>query len=399
MPVYLFEAKDLAGRKHTGSLEAESEAELRIKLRAQQLIPTAIQEQNKAKEKTTSAKVPMKEIQIFTRQLSVLIDSGVPIVQSIEAMLGGGKSPAFVSVLTAVIHDLETGAGLADAFAKHPRVFDRMYVSLIKAGEEGGVLETVLKRLAEDLEKSIKLRNKVKGAMMYPTVILFVSFLVIAAILTFVIPSFVQIFKDVGQELPALTTFVIDVSDGFKKYWYLILLVMIGTPMWLSYYYRTTDGRKTMDTILIETPLFGSLIQKSGVARFSRTLASLFSSGVRVLDALDIAGATCGNYVIEQVLMESKEVVSKGRLLSEPLKKSKFIPDMVTQMIAVGEQTGNMDTMLNKVADFYEDEVETAADALTSVIEPIMMVFLGGIIAVLVLALYLPIFNLAGTVG
>lgn len=400
MPLYIFEAKDLTGKKHSGSLLAESEQELRIKLRAQQLIPVAIEVQ---KEKTVQtgggARVKLKELQIFTRQLAVLVDSGVPIVQSIEAMIGGGKSPAFMGVLKTVITDLESGTGLADAFNKHPNCFDRMYVSLIRAGEEGGVLESVLTRLAEDLEKSIKLRNKVKGALMYPTVILFVSFAVIAAIMTFVIPSFVKIFQDVGQELPPLTQFVITLSDGFKEYWYLVILVMVGLPMWLIYFYRTPEGRKTLDTILIEIPLFGSLIQRSGIARFSRTLASLFSSGVRVLDALDIAAATCGNYVIEQILVQSKEVVSKGRLLSEPFTQSKFIPDMVTQMITVGEQTGNMSTMLNKVADFYEDEVETAADSLTSIIEPIMMVFLGGIIAVLVLALYLPIFNLAGTVG
>lgn len=405
MATYEFQAKTDDGRVVKGELEASNESEARIRMRAQRLTPLRIEAkkgQSGIQLKAPSffgESVSMKDLQVFTRQFAVLVGAGVPIVQSLEAMSRGARSAAMSNVLSAVSTDVERGRRLAEALAARPTVFDRLYVNLVRAGEEGGVLETVLNRLAEYIEKSVKLRGKVKSAMFYPAAIVVVAIIVIAFIMVFVVPKMSEMFKQNGQQLPALTQFVINASDFVQHYWYLIAAVLVAVPMLTKMYYETEDGRKHLDAVLIQTPIFGDLIKKSAIARFSRTLSTLLASGVRIMDALEISSATTGNWMIEKALLETKDAISKGKTLAEPLTKIPYFPSMVTQMISIGEQTGNIDQMLSKVADFYEDEVENATDAMTSLMEPILMVVLGGIIAVIVIAMYLPIFSMANGVG
>mgnify|MGYP002623847243 CR=1 FL=1 len=403
MVTFLFEAKSIEGKIIRGEVEATSEVEARVKIRSQQMLPLRLVPKKQLEEQSAGwfggDRVAPKELQIFTRQFAVLVGAGVPIVDSLEAMVGGGRSPAMNKTLKKVVGDIEKGKRLGDALKLHDQVLDNMYVNLIRSGEEGGVLEEVLQRLATYIEKAVKLRGKVTGALFYPVAVIVIAILVIIGILVFVVPSFVKMFQDAGKELPFLTQMVINASEFIMSSWYIVGAVLIGLPILIKAYIGTPEGRKVFDSILIEVPLFGSLVQKSAIARFSRTLSTLLNAGVRIIDSLDIAASTAGNYVIEQSLLAAKESISKGRTITEPFKKSKYIPDMVTQMIGVGEQTGALDTMLGKVADFYEDEVESTADALTSLIEPLLMVFLGGIIAVLVIAMYLPIFDLASNAG
>lgn len=411
MATYLFEAKTQDGKVIRGEVEAKNEAEARVKIRAQRyhplrLVSKADVSKSKGGKKGqgggffgASKNVKPKELQVFTRQFAVLIGAGIPIVDSLDAMIGPGKTPAMNATLKDVVSEIEKGKRLAEALSGHEKVFDKMYVNLVKAGEEGGVLEIVLQRLAAYIEKSVKLKGKIKGAMYYPVAVIIISIIVIIGILVFVVPNFVKMFNEAGKELPALTQMVVDSSNFVMARWYLVLGSFIALPFLFKSWMGTPNGKIQFDKIIIRFPLFGSLIQKGAIARFSRTLSTLLTAGVRIIDSLDIAASTAGNYVIEQNILEAKETISKGKSIAEPFRKSKFIPDMVTQMIAVGEQTGALDTMLSKIADFYEDEVETAADALTSLIEPLLMVFLGGIIAVLVIAMYLPIFDLASAVG
>ncbi len=405
MAAFLFQAKTPDGKVVRGEVEASNENEARIMLRAQKLIPLRVGVKSQMEAKSNKPKfsfgggVTPKELQVFTRQFSVLISAGVPVVQSLEAMIGPGRSPALNTCLQSLLSEVAKGRRLADCMREHSNVFDNMYVNLVHAGEEGGVLDTILNRLAQYIEKSVKLVGKIKGALFYPAAVVIVAIIVVSAIMIFVLPSFVKMFKDSGMELPWLTTQVMNASDFMVKYWYLIFAVLIAVPILIGNYYKTEDGRRTLDHIIIKIPLFGDLIRKGAIARFSRTLSTMLAAGVRIVEGLDIAASTAKCYPIELVLLQAKESISKGRALSDPLKASPLIPHMVTQMISVGEQTGSMDQMLDKVANFFEDEVETAAGALTSMIEPLLMVVLGGIIAVLVVAMYLPIFNMAGALS
>jgi type IV pilus assembly protein PilC len=407
MPTFEFHAKAEDGRIVKGELDAANESEARIRMRAQRLTPLKIEAKKGAggggfdfkKLMIFGDSVSQKDLQVFTRQFAVLVSAGVPIVQSLEAMARGARSVGMTNVLKSVCGDVERGRRLADALASRPAVFDRLYVNLVRAGEEGGVLETVLNRLASYIETSVRLRGKVKSAMVYPAAIIVVAIIVIAFIMIFVVPKMSAMFTQAGQQLPALTQFVINVSNFFQHYWYIIIAILILVPMGFKMYYETDSGRKVLDAIFIETPVFGDLIRKSAIARFSRTLSTLLASGVRIIDALEISSATTGNWMIEKALIETKEAVSRGKTLAEPLTKISYFPNMVTQMISIGEQTGNIDQMLSKVADFYEDEVENATDAMTALMEPILMVVLGSIIAVIVIAMYLPIFNMANTIG
>lgn len=400
---FYFQAKTSDGKIVQGEVAANTENEARVKIRAQKLVPLKVvpkeQAKSATKKKGGGGSVAPKELQVFTRQFAVLISSGVPIVQSLEAMIGPGRSPALNECLQSVHAEVSKGRRLADCLKEHSNIFDSMYVNLVHAGEEGGVLDTVLNRLAIYIEKSVALRGKIKGALFYPAAVIIVAIIVVSGIMIFVIPSFVEMFKSSGLELPWLTVQVMNASDFMVKRWYVIVGVVVAVPTTIRAYYKTEDGRKTIDQFVLVTPVLGDLVRKGAIARFARTLSTMLSAGVRIIEALDIAGATTGNYVIEQVVYKAKESISKGRTLSEPLKASPQIPHMVTQMISVGEQTGSMDQMLDKVATFYESEVETAAGALTSMMEPILMVVLGGIIAIIVVAMYLPIFGMAGAVG
>jgi type IV pilus assembly protein PilC len=401
VPRFTFEARDTRGRVFKGELEAPTESEARIKLRAQKLMPMKL---SQAEQKVSGLKkvggkgVPLKELQIFTRQLSTLLGSGIPILQSLEVLSQSQRSPGMQIALKQMVHDINQGRRFGEAMAEHPLVFDRFFVNMVKAGEESGNIDQILNRLAVYIEKAAKIRSQVKGALVYPIAILVVAGVVVAGLLVFVIPKFESLFANSGQELPGLTQMVVNLSKTFIAYWWAILGGIGGGIFGAINYYRTDDGKKTIDAVAIDLPYMGDLIQKSAVARFTRTLSTLLSSGVSIMEALEIASKVTGNHVIENALLRAREAISEGKSLTVPLAKEKYIPQMVTQMIGVGEQTGAIDQMLNKVADFYEDEVDVAVAALTSVMEPLLMVFLGGIVAVMVIAMYLPIFNMAGSV-
>lgn len=403
MAKYTFQAKDLHGKTIAGEMDADNESQVRVMLRAQKLNPTKVANFKSASKAEGGVffgqSVKPKDLQIFTRQFAVLIQSGVPIVQSLEALARGSNSKVLATGLEKLRNDVERGRKLADAMAMQPHIFDRMFVNLIRAGEEGGVLDTVLNRLADYIERMVKLRGKIQGALWYPAAVIVVAFAVVTVIMVFVIPKLSKIFAQAGQELPALTKIVIGISQWMTQYWYFYIGVMIVVPVVLRSYYQTKEGRETIDYLMIDMPLMGELIQKASIARVGRTLSTLLTAGVRILEALDIAAGTAGNAAIEKVMLNTKDYISRGKTLAEPLSKSKYIPSMVVQMISVGEQTGNIDQMLSRLADFYESEVEIVADTLTSLIEPILLVVLGGIVAVVVIAMYLPIFNIASTVG
>lgn len=404
MAIYKFQAKAEDGRLVRGEVDAASESDARIRLRAQKLTPIRLATftDNSGPKKGLfggSESVSSKDLQVFTRQFAVLVSAGVPIVQSLQSMSQGARSPGLANSLIKITAEVEKGKRLADALATQPKVFDRLYINLVRAGEESGALESILNRLAEYIENSVKLRNKVTGALWYPAIIILVAIVVINVIMIFVVPKIAGMFKEGGQELPYLTTLVVGISDACNKYWYLVVAGIVGVPVLIKMYYDSREGRKRCDALLLSLPVMGTLVQRSGIARFSRTLATLLSAGVRIVDALEIAATTSGNHVLETAFLSAKNAITKGRPLAEPIAAIPYIPRMVAQMIAIGEQTGNLDQMLNKVADFYEDEVENATAAMTSLIEPILMVVLGGIVAVIVLAMYLPLFSLAGAAG
>lgn len=404
MPTFSYQAKAFNGQMTQGTVEASSEAEARIKIRAKKLIPLKVsvgslsRSSSSASAKIARAKVKSKDLQVFTRQLSVLIASGVPLLQALEVLSQSPRGKALDFALKRIVVDISEGKKLGDAFRGHPNVFNKFYVNMLIAGEEGGVLDLVLQRLSEYIEKSVKLQGKIKAAMTYPIVVLAIAFLVVTGLLVFVIPKFVSIFQSSGQQIPALTQMVINLSDFFISKWYIIFGVLIGGAMAFRGYINTPAGRAQVDLTLIRIPVFGDFVIKSAMAKFSRTLSTLLSAGVSIMDALQIAANTAGNSLVEKALLKSKASVSQGKLLSAPLAQESFIPHMVVQMIAVGEQTGALDDMLSKVADFYEDEVDVAVASITSLMEPIMIVVLGGIVCFFVVAMYLPIFNMAGGV-
>ncbi len=407
MPKYRFQAKAANGSVQTGQLEAASETEVATLLKTQGMTPIRVLA---APGTATAAagssalggfmvrRVASKDLQIFTRQFSTLINAGITVSDSLRMLSEGKRDPQLKEAAEKVRAGIENGKRLGDAMSQSPLVFDKFYVNMVRAGEEAGILEGILLRLATYLEKSEKIKKQVKGAMAYPAVVLFVAGIVIAGILVFIIPKFQEIFASSGNELPAVTQMVVNMSQFLIKKWYYAVIGMIAIPYLFMTWYKTEEGKKTMDRIVIRAPVFGELTQKSAVAKMTRTLSTLLSSGVGVIEALDIAAKTAGNSVIEDALNRCKESVMAGKPLAAPLAKEKNIPDMVTQMISIGEQSGNMDTMLGKIADFYEDDVENAVKAMTTMIEPLMMVFLGGIIAFLVVAMYLPIFSMANNI-
>lgn len=398
MARYLFQAKNAVGHTQTGQIEALDEFEVRSKLKSQNLTPLRIIAAPSSKGQQFNffqSKVPSKELLIFTRQFSTLINAGIPIVDALKILSEGKRNERLKEGARQVKQYIESGKRLADAMHQQPDIFDRFYVNMVRAGEEAGILDNILLRLSTYMEKSDKIKKQITGALAYPAVIVALSFVVIAGILVFVIPKFQELFAKSGKELPALTKFVVALSELFIHQWYLVLAAMVAIPYFAIKWYQSDEGRAIADKILIQAPVFGDLIQKASVARMTRTLSTLLAAGVSVIDALDIASKTAGNKVIEEALVRSKESVIAGKALATPLFREKMIPDMVTQMIAIGEQSGTIDVMLGKISDFYEDDVEAAVKAMTSLIEPLLMVFLGAVIAVLVLAMYLPIFDLA----
>lgn len=399
MARFMYQAKNAAGKVIMGQMDALDEGDLRNKLRMQNLNVLRVLQAGGGPKTgggfALQSRVPSKDLQVFTRQFSTLINSSIPVVDALKMLSEGKRNPQLKEAATNVRLAIEAGKRLGDAMAASPLVFDRFYVNMVRAGEEAGILDGILNRLAIYMEKSEKIKKQVKGAMVYPISILVVAAVVVSAILVFVIPKFQEMYKGAGKELPAITQLVVACSEFMIHRWYIIIGAAIAIPWLFMYWYNTPEGKDTCDRIFIKMPIFGELIQKSAVARMTRTLSTLLSSGVGVIEALDIASKTAGNKVIEDALNRSKESVTAGRPLAAPLSKEPMIPDMVSQMISIGEQSGSLDTMLGKIADFYEDDVENAVKTMTSMIEPLLMIFLGGTIAVLVLAMYLPIFNMA----
>jgi type IV pilus assembly protein PilC len=399
MPVYTWEGRTRQGTTKKGVMEAANEAAVMAQLRAQSVTPVAVKV--KAKDLMAGIKLPMggvptKDLVMFTRQFATMIDAGLPLVQCLEIQADQQPNKRFKEILRDVKSDVEQGSTFADSLRKHPKPFDNLYVNLVQAGEIGGILDTILNRLAIYLEKAESLKRKVKGAMVYPATILVVAIGVVVLLLVKVIPVFEKMFADFGGELPGPTQMVVNISHFMQEYIALILgAVGIATVAFFWARKRFKQFRYRTDALFLRIPVFGSLLRKVAVARFSRTLGTMISSGVPILDALDICARTAGNMVIEQGLQKTRTAISEGRTIAEPLEASGVFPGMVVQMIAVGEQTGAMDSMLGKIADFYDDEVDTAVDALTSLLEPLMMVFLGGTVGGLLMAMYLPIFKLA----
>lgn len=407
MAKFQYQAKNSAGQTVQGEIEANSQQEAIIRLRAQQLLPTRLVVGNSLKSKSGvgktaglfAPKVNTKDLQVFTRQFATLINAGIPVVDSLK-ILSQGLRPGLLKEASAQVRSsIEGGRRLAESMAQVPAVFDKLYVNMIQAGEEAGILDGILQRLALYMEKSQKIKGQVKGALVYPIVIVIVAAIVIAGILIFIIPKFMELFTSAGKEPPALTQFVVNLSNSLVHNWYIYLLAGVGLPILFLNWLKTDEGKNIFDRIILKAPVFGEVVQKSSLARLTRTLSTLLASGVGLIEAIEIAARTSGNNVIEQSLLRCKDSVTQGRTFSAPLAKEKAFPEMVVQMISIGEQSGTMDVMLGKIADFYEDEVETAVKAMTSLLEPLMMVVLGGIIAVLVIAMYLPIFSMADVVG
>ena len=405
MAKFQWEARSRTGSAQKGVMEAASQAMVEAQLKKYGFSGITIKEEGKGMKKELKLpgfgkkKVQTKEIVIFTRQFATMIDSGLPLVQCLEILSSQQENRTFKDVLLKVKESVESGSTFADALSKHPAVFDKLYVNLVAAGEVGGILDTILNRLAAYTEKSMKLKKQIKGAMVYPATVMSIAVIVVGVILVFVIPTFAAMFAEYGGELPAPTKIVIGLSNFIVKYIILIILAIIGIVFAFKKYYASTNGRKTIDRFALKAPIFGQLIRKVSVAKFTRTLGTLISSGVPILDGLEIVARTAGNIVVEEAIMKVRQAISEGKTIAEPLQQSGVFPPMVVQMIAVGEATGAMDAMLSKIADFYDDEVDDAVGALTAMMEPLLMVFLGVVVGGMVVAMYLPIFKIAGTVA
>jgi len=398
MAEFVWEARARTGEMRKGLMEAESEDAVNQRLRGQQLQPTKVKKKGKGVGFQLGTGVGTKDIVTFTRLFATMIDAGLPIVQCLDILQGQTDNKNFAVVLRDIKASVEQGATFSDSLRRHPKVFDHLYVNLVQAGEVGGILDTILSRLAIYIEKAMKLKRQVRGAMAYPSIVIVVFILVLSILLIFVIPGFETMFKDFGakDELPALTKLVMAVSRGVVSNGLFFLLGMIGTVVGVSYTYKTPRGRRFIDRMLLRLPILGDVLRKIAVARFTRTLGTLLTSGVPILDALEIVAKTAGNVVVEEAIMYSRQKISEGKNMAQPLLETNVFPSMVVQMVGVGEQTGALDTMLNKIADFYEEEVDVAVSSLTSLIEPVMMVGVGG--TVVLIAMYLPIFSIAGKI-
>src|SRR5438105_1130527 len=388
------------GQVQTGILTADSKDAVMTQLRRQRIEPTVVKE--KGKEIAIpkfGGRVPPQLIAIFTRQFSVMIDAGLPLVQCLEILGSQQENKAFKRALIQIRQDVESGSNLADAMRKHPKIFNDLYTNMVAAGEAGGILDTILQRLAQYIEKAVKLNGQVKSAMIYPVAVISIAVIVVAVILWKVIPVFAALFKGLGAELPMPTQIVIALSNFIADFWWLIGIVVAGTIYATRRYHETYKGKRIIDGTVLKMPILGILMRKIAVARFCRTLSTLTSSGVPILDGLQITARTAGNSIIEDAIMATRKSVEEGKTISEPLSDTDVFPTMVVQMIAVGEQTGALDTMLSKIADFYEDEVDTAVAGLMKLLEPVLIAFLGVAIGGIVIAMYMPMFTLIGQIG
>ena len=400
MPVFEYTARNAAtGQIMKGTLDVPTRDDVLKHIKQQKMIVVNVREQPKQLSLSFGKKgIRTRDIVIFTRQFATMINSGLPLVQSLDILARQTENPSLAEVTKQVVFDVESGHTLADAFSKHPKAFTELYVNMVAAGEAGGILDTILLRLATFLEKSDALIRKVKGAMVYPGVIMSVAGIAVAVLLIFVIPTFQKMFASVGMELPLPTRIVIAMSDFLISYWWALILIIVGIVYAIRSYYKTPNGQKQIDQMMLNAPVLGDLLRKSAVSRFTRTLGTLISSGVSILDGLEITAKTAGNRVIHDAVMESRNSIAGGETIAGPLEKSKVFPPMVISMIAVGEQTGGLHEMLSKIADFYDEEVDVAVSALLSLMEPMMIVILGVIVGGMVVAMYLPIFDMMNAV-
>ena len=398
MPVYTWKGINSYGEKRKGKMEAPDETAARGLLKRMRIDIKVCKEAPKDLFENIEffqPKVTGKDLVIFTRQLSTMIDAGLPLVQCLQILGKQQSNPTFKKCLVKVQSDVETGNTLADSMRKHPKIFDDLYANMIEAGEVGGILDTILSRLAAFKEKAMALQKKIKGAMTYPAICLGISLIILVVILVFVVPVFKEMFEGFGSALPLPTQIVVNMSEGMQKYFiYMIIGIFLFTFL-IKKIYATEKGHFKMDAMFLKAPVVGDLIRKVAVSKFSRTLGTMLQSGVPILDSLEVVGRTAGNKVIEQAVFRTRDAIAEGRSIAEPLEETGVFPNMVVQMINVGESVGALDTMLEKIADFYDQEVDQAVENLTAMIEPFMMVFLGGMIGGLVVAMYLPIFKIA----
>ena len=400
MAEFAWEARARSGEVRRGNMEAADEAAVNARLRQLQLNPVKVKKRLKLELKLGSG-VATKDLVTFTRLFATMIDAGLPLVQCLDILASQQPNKNFEVILKDVKSSVEGGSTFSEALKRHPRVFDELFVNLVHAGEVGGILDSILSRLSVYLEKRQKLVRQVRGALVYPSIVVVIAAGVMTVLMTFVIPAFESMFKDFGggaENLPQLTRIMIALSQNFVSYSPFLLLLMVGGAFGFSYVYRTPKGKRTVHKTMLKLPIMGPVLRKIAVARFTRTLGTLLTSGVPILDALEICARTSGNVVIEEGILMVRQSISEGKNMAEPLADAKVFPDMVVQMIAVGEQTGALDQMLNKIADFYEEETDVAVAALTSALEPIMMVGVGGMVGVVLVAMYMPIFSLAGNI-
>ena len=400
MAEFVWEARARTGELRKGVMEADDEPAVQARLRGQQLMPTKIKKKSAALNIKFGTGVDLRDVVTFTRLFATMIDAGLPIVQCLDILCNQTDNKNFAVVLRDVKANVEQGATFSDSLKRHPKIFDPLYVNLVQAGEVGGILDTILQRLAVYNEKAIKLRRQLRGAMVYPSAVLVIFTGVLGILLGWVIPSFKNIFKDLGSDdaLPWLTQVVITASELFIGYLPLFLIAGIAAAVGISYFYRTPKGKKFFHTMFLKAPIMGPVLRKIAVARFTRTLGTLLSSGVPILDAMEIVAKTAGNVVVEEAIMYARTKIAEGKNMAAPLMETNVFPPMVVQMVGVGEQTGALDAMLGKIADFYEEEVDVAVAAMTSLIEPVMMVGIGGTVGVVLIAMYLPIFSIAGKI-
>lgn len=397
MPAFVYTARTAGGELKSATIEAANKEDVVNQLKRLRMNVVKVEEQTKTKPKTKGS-IGMRDIVIFTRQFSTMINSGLPLVQALDILSKQSENPVLQAVTRQVVFDVESGHTVADALGKHPNAFTELYVNMVAAGEAGGILDTILMRLATFMEKNDALVRKVKGALIYPGVISGVAGSAIAILLLFVIPTFQSMFESVGLALPLPTRIVIAMSEFLQSYWWAVIIVVVVGFQSLKKYYATPNGQLAIDRLLLKAPVLGDVIRKSAVSRFTRTLGTLISSGVSILDGLEITAKTAGNRVISDAIMASRASIAGGDTISAPLQKSAVFPPMVISMIAVGEQTGGLDEMLSKIADFYDEEVDAAVGGLLALMEPMMIVFLGVVVGGMVVAMYLPIFDMINAV-
>lgn len=397
MPTFTYTARNQNGDLRSATIDAPSRDEAVNLLRRQRLTIVKVDEE-KSKPKKSSGSVKMRDIVIFTRQFSTMINAGLPLVQALDILARQSENKALAAIVRETVFDVESGNTVADAMRKHPKAFSELYTNMVAAGEAGGILDVILNRLAVFMEKNDALVRKVKGAMIYPTVIMCVAGLCVVILLWKVIPVFATMFGSVGMELPLPTQVVIGLSAFINSYWWLVLGGGAAAGLLIRKYYTTVEGQRVIDSMMLRVPVLGDVLRKSAVSRFTRTLGTLISSGVSILDGLEITARTAGNRVVQDAIMGSRASIAGGETIAGPLQKSNVFPPMVISMIAVGEQTGGLDEMLTKIADFYDDEVDAAVSALLSLLEPVMIVFLGVVVGGMIVAMYLPIFDMVNAV-